>query len=213
MKKEQAIRNTPDFCSNNCLTRQLAGSFVARKSGLFRPIHACHKAKHKKLRYAGGLSLIELLIYVAVLSVLLVGAVNVFLVVMRVRAHNNAKFAVNENARVVLGSIRDTLLDADSVSTGGSCPLNTLAVTTGPTTTTYAIANGAVQKTVNADQANTLTVANVTASTGSPCLFTKIDNPPPAQTNIQIKLRVASNASANSPSSIVQDYQLSVSLR
>lgn len=165
------------------------------------------------LKKIKGISLIELLIYLAVLLILMVGITEMFLITMKIRAQNNAKLAVNETARVVLGKIREAILDASAVATTGTCPANKLDVTIGGNTTSFQITSGIMEIVEGINPAKPLTAANIIASTNASCLFTKIDNPTPAKSTIQIQLRITNNASANSITAISQDYELTVSLR
>lgn len=160
-----------------------------------------------------GLSLIELLIYLAVLSIIMLGIVDIFLITIRSRAENNAKFAVNENARIVLGKIRDAILDGTAVAITGTCPENQLDITIAGSTTSFQIVNGVVQIIEGVSPTKPLTTPNVTAGASASCLFAKIDNPAPAKSTIQIQLRMAYNAPTNFITTISQDYQLTVSLR
>lgn len=157
--------------------------------------------------------MIELLMYLAVFSILMVGIGNMFLITIRIRAQNNAKFAVNENARVVLGKIREAILDGSAAVTSGTCPANKLDVTIGGITTSFQITSGIMEIVEGINPAKSLTSTNVIASTNAPCLFTRINNPAPAKPTIQIQLRMTSNAPANSIAAVSQDYQLTVSLR
>ena len=160
-----------------------------------------------------GISLIELLIYLAVLLILMVGITEIFLITMRVRARSNAMFAVNENARVVLGKMRDAILDGTAVATSGTCPANSLDVTIAGSITRFQVTNGIVEIVEGVNPAKSLTAANVVVSTGASCLFTKMNNPAPAKPTIRIQLRVTYNTPGNVVTEISQDYELAVSLR
>ncbi|TSC78586.1 MAG: hypothetical protein G01um101433_147 [Parcubacteria group bacterium Gr01-1014_33] len=160
-----------------------------------------------------GFSLIELLIYIAVLAFVLLAVSEIFLIVIRLRAQNNAKFTVNENGRVVLGAVRDAILDAGSASVSGVCPANTLTLTTAATTTVYQITNGVFEMAENGGPAKALTSSQVAASGGAPCLFTKIENPIPAKPTIQTKLRITYNTPGNPVTELSQEYEITVSLR
>ncbi len=144
---------------------------------------------------------------------ILVSVTNVFLIVTQIRARTNAKLALNENARLILGKMRDSILDASAATTGGSCPANTLNLTQGATTTLYQINNGVFEIIENANPARVLSSSLVVASSSAPCLFVKISNPAPAKPTVQINLRMLSNSSGNALTEVSQDYELTVSLR
>ena len=160
-----------------------------------------------------GFSLIELLIYIAVLAFVLLAVSQIFLIVIRMRAQNNARFTVNENGRVVVGKVRDTILDAASASVSGVCPANSLTLTSGANTTVYQITNGVFEVVENGGPAKALTSSQVVASATAGCLFAKIENPVPAKPTVQTKLRITYNSPGNPITEISQEYEITVSLR
>ena len=160
-----------------------------------------------------GLSLIELLIYLAVFSGILMVLYNLFFVTSRIRAVSNATLAMNENARVALGKMRDSILDASVVSVAGTCPENKLNITIGGVVTTYQITSGILEVIVGVNPVQSLTSPLVITGTSGPCLFTIITNPAPAKPTVQIQFRVTYNSPNNPLTNISQDYQNTVSLR
>ena len=160
-----------------------------------------------------GLSLIEMLIYLAVFSGILMVLYNLFFVTSRIRAVSNATLAMNENARVALGKIRDSILDASAVSIAGTCPENKLNLTIAGVVTTYQITNGVLEVIVGVNPVQSLTSPLVIAGTSAPCLFAIITNPAPAKSTVQIRFRVTYNSPNNPLTNISQDYQNTVSLR
>ena len=160
-----------------------------------------------------GLSLIEMLIYVAIFSGVFVVLYNLFFVTSRIRAVSNATLAINENARVALGKIRDSILDASSASVGGACPENKLNLTIAGVITTYQITNGILEVIVGTNPAQAVTSSLVIVGTNSSCLFALITNPAPAKQTVQIQFHLSYNSPNNPLTSISQDYQNTVSLR
>ncbi len=170
--------------------------------------HACEQHFFRK-----GISLIEMLVYLAIFSGVLIVLYNLFFVTSQIRAVSNATLAINENARVSLGKIRDSILDATAAFVSGTCPENRLDLTIGGSMTTYRITNGTLEVVTGVNPAQSLTSSLVIAGTSAPCLFTIIANPAPAKPTIQIKFRVSYNSPGNPLTSISQDYQNTVSLR
>ena len=138
---------------------------------------------------------------------------NLFLVTIRTRAVSNAKLAINENARVSVGKIRNSILDASAAAESGTCPENKLDLTIAGVTTTYRITDGVLEIVEGANPAQSVTSSLVIVGTGASCLFAIISNPAPAKPTVRIQLRVTYNTPNNPLTDISQDYQNTVSLR
>ena len=160
-----------------------------------------------------GLSLIEMLIYLAIFSGVLLVLYNLFFVTSRIRAVSNATLAINENARVSLSKIRDSILDASAASVSGTCPENKLNLTISSVATTYQVTNGILEVVIGTNPAQALSSSLVIAGTNASCLFTIITNPAPAKRTVQIQLRITYNTPDNPLTYISQDYENTVSLR
>ena len=154
-----------------------------------------------------------MLIYLAVFSGILMVLYNLFFVTLRIRATNNARLAINENARVSLAKMRDSILDASAAAVAGTCPENKLNLTIAGVVTTYQITSGTLEVIVEGNPAQSLTSSLVIAGTSGPCLFSIITNPAPATPTVQMRFRVSYNSPNNPVTSISQDYQNTVSLR
>lgn len=171
---------------------------------------------HPRDSVSKGVSLLELLIYLAVFSIIVVVLTSIFPVIVRVRATANARFEVQENLRSALEKIQQTVFDAGYSETGGSCPLNTLGLGVGTATTTFQVVSGRLQiREADANPFSDITSANVSVavSDGATCLFTKVANPTPAKSTIQIKIKVSYNDQGRPELKFSDLSQLTISLR
>lgn len=160
-----------------------------------------------------GVTLLELLIYVAILSIGIMAALNLFFIVTRIRAQSGAELIVNENGRVALAKVKNAILDASLAATPGTCPLNRLDLDIGGSTTTFRVTSGILEIVEGASPAAAITADSVIATTSADCLFTLINNPAPAKATIQVKLRVKYDAPGSYFREVSKDYQTTVSLR
>lgn len=158
-----------------------------------------------------GVSLLELIIYVAVFSIVSLVMVEIFFVVLKGRDISNARFEVSQNIRFATEKIRQSVFDASSISVSGSCPLNVLNVTStiGSATSSFFIDNN-ILKFSNASGTSNITTGKVIATTTpSNCLFSIISSPSPAKSTLQAKLKIV----YNNNDEISESQQITVSLR
>lgn len=119
-----------------------------------------HKFKHRS-----GVSLLELLIYIAIFSIVVTVLASVFPVILRSRSTANARFEVQENMRFGLEKIQQAIVDskfAEVVTSG--CPRDILKVGDGLATTTFQIAY------------NVTTSPGTAAQTGVGTAWSSVDN-------------------------------------
>ncbi len=156
-----------------------------------------------------GISLLELIIYIAVFSVVSIVMIQIFLVVLRGRDIANVRFEVSQNMRFATEKIRQAVFDAFSIVVSGSCPLNTLDITTGSATSSFFI-SGNILKFSNASGTSDITTNKIIATTTpSDCLFSIISNSAPAKSTLQAKLKIV----YNNEDGISESQQITVSLR
>jgi len=161
-----------------------------------------------------GISLLELIIYVSVFSIVALVMVEIFFVSIKGDDLASARFEVNQNLRFAAEKIRQTVFDALAISVSGACPLNILNATstTGATSSIF-IDNGFL-KISNGSGINDITTGKVVASsTLSDCLFTIINNPAPAKSTLQAKLKIVYNSQGRSDLDIAESQQITISLR
>lgn len=159
-----------------------------------------------------GVSLLELIIYIAVFSIISLIMVEIFIVVLKGRDVANARFEVSQNMRFATEKIRQAVFDASSISVSGSCPLNNLDITAGLATSSFFISNN-VLKFSNASGTSDIIGAKVMATTTpTDCLFSIISNPVPAKPTLQAKLKIVYNGEGGDMG-ISESQQITVSLR
>ena len=115
-----------------------------------------------------GTSLLELIIYIAVLSVVALVMVNIFSVSIKSRDLTNARFEVSQNLRFATEKIRQAVFDTSSISTSGSCNSNTLNIITGASSSSVFIENNVLKMFENA-ATSSVTTTNVIATTTGSC--------------------------------------------
>jgi len=170
----------------------------------------------KKLTHQSGVSLLELLIYIAIFAILAVFLVSIFTVIIRSRATANARFDVEENLRFAVEKIQQSVFDSSLTLVNGSCPLTSLELRIGSATTTYQVSGGVLQiQEGSGNPFNAVTASNVVVSTPADanCLFTKISNPSPAQSTIQLKIKVRYNDQGRDELKFSDSAQTTISLR
>ncbi len=163
-----------------------------------------------------GISLLELIIYIAVFSVIAVVMIEIFFVSMRGRDLANARYEISSNLRFATEQIRQTIFDAGAISVSGACPSNILNATSAisSATSSFFISANALNFS-NASGTSAITANKVIATTTSPsdCLFTIINNPSPAKSTLQVKIKMVYNSQGRSDLDISDSRQITVSLR
>jgi len=159
-----------------------------------------------------GTSLLELIIYIAVLSVVALVMVNIFSVSIKSRDLTNARFEVAQNLRFATEKIRQAVFDASSISISGSCPSNILDITTGASSSSVFIENNVLKMFENA-ATSSITTNNAIATTTGSCLFTVVNNPFPAKQTLQVKIKMVYNSQGRSDLDISDSTQMTISLR
>jgi type II secretory pathway pseudopilin PulG len=163
-----------------------------------------------------GISLLELMIYIAVFSIIAVVMIEIFFVSMRGRDLANARYEVAQNLRFATEQIRQTVFDASAISVSGACPSNILSATSSATSAASSFfISGNVFNFSNASGTFAITTDKVIATTTSPgdCLFTIVNNPAPAKSTLQVKIKMVYNSQGRSDLDISDSRQITVSLR
>jgi len=161
-----------------------------------------------------GFSLLELLIYISLLSGFLLIIVNIFFMVSSSSQREEARAEVQQNLRFAMEQIASELRSSDSAITvnapASGASGNILNFTSSGITTEFAVSGGVLRKTIGAS-INPLTNDKVTVSTSSP-LFTRLDNSD-ANPSIQIILTISYNDNERPNYHFSQTAQTTVSLR
>ena len=155
-----------------------------------------------------GFSLLELLIYVAILSGLVVIISSTFISLSKGNGQSQAKSEVNGAIRFATELLRQDLKNASAVSvpTAGT-PSATLTLTRGGVTIIYDISGGILRRKEGAASPVNVTNSNITVSTPT---FTRIENTNTvfSTTNVSIKINMTFAYNSNS-----SDWTYSASLQ
>lgn len=156
-----------------------------------------------------GFTLLELLIYIAILSGFLIVVVNLFLAVSTSSSREEARAEVQQNLRFAVQQITDDMRSASAIilpAGGGSG--NTLELTVDAASTVYSIDNGVLQKTRNSVTEN-ITSGNVTVSITNP-IFVRSFNAG-ARPTVQISLEISYKDNGRSEYSFADKLQTTIS--
>ena len=156
-------------------------------------------------KYKKGFTLLELLIYVAILAVLMVGISSAFISFNRGRGQVEARSEVNSNLQFVIEKISHDLKFASSVTTPAAAgsSSNTLVLVLDGLTITYNVSSGQLKRQVNSETPQTITSDKVTVATPT---FTRLENINTVlpKTVVSIETNISMTYKSESP-----DYQYS----
>lgn len=155
-----------------------------------------------------GFSLLELLIYVAILSVVTLSVAGIFVYINKGRGQTESKAEVNSNLRFAIEKISQDLRYATSVTTPAnpSSTSTSLILNSGGSTITYCIAIGFLRRQVGGacDQnSESITSDSVIMSDA---LFTRLENINNIFNKTIVSIRINITAAYNSSS---PDYEYS----
>lgn len=168
---------------------------------------------NKEIKYYDkGVSLLELIIYVAIFSVVILTMSEIFFASIKGGDLASVRFDVSQNMRFATEKIRQAVFDASSISVSGTCPLNQLNITTGAATSSIFIDAGML-KISNINGTESITSDSVIATTTAECLFTVISNPAPAKPTLQAKLKIVYNSQGRTDLDVSDSQQITISLR
>jgi prepilin-type N-terminal cleavage/methylation domain-containing protein len=149
-------------------------------------------------QHKSGFTLLELLIYITVLSILLVIISNTFISLSKGNGQSQARSEVDSAVRFSLELIKQDLKNASVVTTpasGGSS--STLTLTRGGVTIIYDVSAGALRRKEGAAAAVNVTNPNITVGTPT---FTRLENTNTAFSITSVSIKVAMSFSYNSTS-------------
>ncbi len=162
-----------------------------------------------------GFSLLELLIYMAILAGFLVVLANLFFMITASSGKEEARAEVQQNLRFAIQQITTDIRSATAItepviSSGG----NALNITVGGIATIYSISgNGILQKTRGAvtEDITTDRVA-ISSPSAAPFVFTRVDNAS-AKPTVQIILEMSYNDNGKADFKFTDKVQTAVSLK
>lgn len=168
--------------------------------------------KKRCKNWCRGFTLLELLIYVAILSGLMIVSTNMFISLSRGQGQSQAKAEVDTAIRFATELLRQDIKNASAVSTPSvGVPNSTLSLTRSilgvPTTIIYDISGGVLRRKEGAASAVNITNSNITVSTPT---FTRIENTNLvfSSTSVAIKINMTFGYNSTSP-----DWKYSTSLQ
>lgn len=168
---------------------------------------------NKKIINEKGFSLVELIIYIGIFTVALAVGYQLLLVTSRIRNQTESRYEVQQNIRFAVEKISEQIRKSSAIS--GTYPANTLTLTVSGQQVDFQISSGILQMREGVGgQWQNLTTDNVVASAPSgDYLFTKIDNPAPSKSSVQIKLKIDYNNLGRPDFVYGTQMQTTVSLR
>lgn len=146
-----------------------------------------------------GFSLLELLIYLAILSVLVVVIANIFISLSKSNGQSQAKSEVNSAIRFASELLRQDIKNASVITTpsaGAGTTSSSLTLTRGASTITWNTSAGILRRTLDGVVSN---VTNINVLVGAPT-FTRIENINPVFNTTNVSIGVNMTFSYNSAS-------------
>lgn len=145
-----------------------------------------------------GFSLLELIIYIGILSLMVVILAGSFVSLTRGRTQSESRVEVESNARFALERISQDIWTASSLVTPIlSTASSTLSLSVAGTSVVYDVVNGVLRRTVNAGTAEALTSSRVVVD---PPTFTRLENYQSTllatTTSVQVSMTVRSASAA-----------------
>ena len=167
-----------------------------------------NKFKNKFKNFNSGFSLLEILIYVSILSIIVVIVSSTFVSLSRGRGQSMARNEVNNAIRFSTELLRQDIKNASvvSVPTTGSTS-STLTLTRGGTVIIYDVSGGSLRRQEGINNPVNLTNSSVTVSTP---VFTRIENTNTLFSDTDISLKINMTFSYNSTS---PDWAYSTSMQ
>jgi len=156
-----------------------------------------------------GATLLELLIYVAVLSLVFLVIGETFTTLVFTQKKIEARKTVDRNLEFSVKKIQQSIESASAVS--GSYPADTLSLTVDGQSVSYYISSGVLKKQTGVEVTD-LTSSNVSVAAGSDYLFYKIENPS-ANATIQVKIKMTYISNDPQLQNIEAKTQTTIALR
>ena len=165
------------------------------------------RIKNKKIKNE-GFSLLELLIYVTILSIIVVIISNTFAILSKGRAQSQARSEVDSSIRFANEIIRQDLKNASAVSTPAmGTPSSTLSLTRGGVVIVYDVVGGILRR--KEGDALPVNVTNINVLVGAP-VFTRIENTNLVFGSTDLAIKISMTFNYNSASA---DWVYSASLQ
>lgn len=156
-------------------------------------MHIYKSTKHQK-----GVTIIELLVYIGLLSIFLIVLLDVFTSVLSSKLESQSTAAVSQDSRYILSKLNYDITNADSVTSPASfgSPSNSLVIVEGGSSYTYSLNGSDLELTTPAGTAKLN--GNDTSVTG--LSFTKLGNPSVNDNKPTIKISFTVKSQIEQPS-------------
>lgn len=160
-----------------------------------------------------GFSLVELIIYLGIFTMAMAVGYQLLLVTSRIRNQTEARYEVQQNIRFGVEKISEQIRKASAIS--GMYPADTLTLTISGQQVDFQLASGVLEmrEGVGGQWQSLTTNAVVVSAPDAGYLFTKIDNPVPSKSSVQIKLKMDYNNEGRQDWIYGTEMQTTVSLR
>lgn len=163
----------------------------------------------KIIKKQKGFTMAELLIYIAIASIIFIIATEVFITLTFTQKKIEARRLVDRNLEFAIKKMEQSIRDASGVN--GDYPSDTLSLTVSGQTVSFYVSSGILKKQTGEDIVN-LTSGDVNVSSGDTYIFSKIENPS-TYPSIQIKIKVSYISNDPQLQNISNQTQTSFALR
>lgn len=182
-------------------------------SNKFKILNFFFGTKTFQFKIARGFTLIEMLLYMALMSIFLIVLTDILVSIIGAKVSSQTFTSVEQDGRYILARLNYDISRANSITTPGAIgtSTNNLILIIGPDTYTYSLAGENLQLQVNATPADNLNGSN---STLSAPIFKKLANSAIAGTKetVQVQFVLTSKATtASGPET--KTYQTTVGRR
>lgn len=164
---------------------------------------------NKLVKKQKGATILELLIYIALLVIVFVIIGESFTTIVLTRKKIEARKLIDENLDYTIKKIEESVKGASAIT--GSYPSDTLNLTIDGQTTSYSLSAGVLQKTERGITYD-LTPSSVIVAHNGDFMFYKIENPLTNPT-VQIKIKISYNSNDTQLQNIETVTQTTISLR
>ena len=152
-----------------------------------------------KIEKNRGFSLLELLIYVTILSILVVIISNVVITLSKGRGQSQAKSEVNSSIRFATELLKQDIKNASAITTPSlGTPTSTMTLTRAGVTIVYDVSAGVLRRKLGAATPDNLTTSDISVSAPT---FTRIENTNAffSATDVSIKINMTFSYNSTSP--------------
>lgn len=161
-----------------------------------------NKLKNYRAKRLKGFSLLELLIYIAILSVLVMVVAGIFISISQGRGATEARNDVSDNLRFAIDKIAQDLRAASAVAVPATAGATStvLTATASSSNVSYCVSGGRLRREISGScgvSSDPITSDTVTVNS---LVFTRLENTNPILSKTIVNIRIQLNISYNSSS-------------